>query len=124
MALSDNDKGNCPKPPPSHHIPEARSATSTNTSKPRPQSPSSASTYTRWRSQARKLLSSQTNQALVFRLVALDVTAIQAGNFMARVAVEEPWMAKTRGVLQVFGLVYSTVFAIELIVTVWAFGWR
>jgi hypothetical protein len=42
---------------------------------------------------------------------------------MARVAVEEPWMAKARGALQVFGLVYSTVFAIELVVTVWAVGW-
>jgi hypothetical protein len=37
---------------------------------------------------------------------------------------DEPWVGRAREVLYPFALVFSTLFVVELGVTVWAFGWR
>jgi hypothetical protein len=57
------------------------------------------------------------------------VTAILVDLFIALVACDlgkkdEPWVGRAREVLYPFALVFSTLFVVELGVTVWAFGWR
>ena len=61
-------------------------------------------------------------------LVALDVMVILADVFVALIACdmhipkEETWVQHTREGLHVTAAVFSGLFLVELVVTVWAFG--
>jgi hypothetical protein len=84
-------------------------------------------THGRLRSKAQALLSTRTKHYLVLGLVALDVCTILADLLVALVACdldqeEAPWVDKTREVLYPISLAFSGLFMVELVVTVWAFG--
>ncbi|KAK4191143.1 hypothetical protein QBC35DRAFT_402461, partial [Podospora australis] len=91
--------------------------------------PDIVSTYTVFRSQARELMSSKAKHYFILGLVTLDVAAILADIFIALVACDlgledEAWVKTTREILPPFALVLSSVFMVELLVTIWAFGTR
>ncbi|KAK3394892.1 hypothetical protein B0H63DRAFT_444978 [Podospora didyma] len=85
------------------------------------------SKYDRRKSQTRDLLSSKVKHYIILGLVALDVTAILADIFIALLSCDldleqESWVWKAREALHVVGLVFSSLFVLELLVTFWAFG--
>ncbi|KAL1835688.1 hypothetical protein VTJ49DRAFT_6207 [Mycothermus thermophilus] len=85
--------------------------------------------HARRRTQAQDLLSSHTKHYFILGLVALDVCTILADLLVALIACDldkedEPWVAKTREVLHPISITFSSLFMAELLVTVWAFGWR
>ena len=85
--------------------------------------------YAQRKRQARALLASNAKHYVVMCLVALDVTAILADIFIALVACDlklegAGWVTRTREGLHIFALVFSSLFLVELLVAVWAFGRR
>lgn len=85
--------------------------------------------YARWQRQTRSFLSSRTKHFVILGLVALDVGAILADIFIALVSCdlgqkEEEWVEQSRDALHIVGLVFSCLFVLELLVSVWAFGHR
>ena len=85
--------------------------------------------YARRRDQAKVLLSSKTKHYVIMSLVALDVASILADILIALISCdmgeqEEPWVEVTREALHLVGLIFSSMFLVELLLTVWAFGLR
>jgi len=80
------------------------------------------------REAARHYLSSKTGHYFVLGLVALDVSSIFADFVINLFKCEGQWGDKgwdeALEALGVIGLVFSTLFLLELLVSVWAFGWR
>lgn len=87
----------------------------------------STSNAARRRVQAREYLSSKQNHYLIMGLVALDVAGILADIFVTLIACDtgqrnEDWVNMTHYGFQVAGLVFSSLFLVELALSVWAFG--
>ncbi len=87
------------------------------------------SAYARRRDQAKVLLSSKTKHYVIMSLVALDVASILADILIALISCdmgeeEEAWVEVTREALHLVGLIFSSMFLVELLLTVWAFGLR
>ncbi|KAL2264930.1 hypothetical protein VTJ83DRAFT_7440 [Remersonia thermophila] len=83
----------------------------------------------RWRARAQTFLSSRVKHYFVLALVTLDVCAILADLLVALVACDldqkdAPWVRTTSKVLYPLSLAFGSLFMAELLVTVWAFGWR
>lgn len=81
------------------------------------------------RTSLQELLSSRGKHYAVLALVSLDVAALMANIFLELVACDmkredEPWVKNTRHGLTIAGLVFSSVFMVELILCVAAFGLR
>jgi hypothetical protein len=60
-------------------------------------------------------------------LVALDVAAILSDIFITLIACDmekedSGWVDESREGLQIAGLVFSCLFLVELLITIWAFG--
>ncbi|KAK5661680.1 hypothetical protein OQA88_9780 [Cercophora sp. LCS_1] len=85
------------------------------------------SSYAHLKRQAESFLGSNTKHYIVLSLVVLDVGAILADIFIALVACDlhlegEEWVLRTREGLHIVTLVFSSLFLVELLVTVWAYG--
>jgi hypothetical protein len=83
----------------------------------------------RRRRRGREMLSSKKKHYLAMTLVALDVVAILTDVFVALVACDmgqedEQWVDETRAVLKKVELVFSAMFLVELLLTIWAFGYK
>ncbi|KAM0287236.1 hypothetical protein ACHAQH_000550 [Verticillium albo-atrum] len=84
----------------------------------------------RSRGQLRHLLSSRKKHFVVLALVALDVAALLANIFIELVECDrrdeklerQPWAIDTRDALTTAGLVFSSLFLLELILCIVAFG--
>lgn len=62
-------------------------------------------------------------------VVALDVAALLANVFIQLIACEmhqndEPWVDEVTEGLEIAGLVFSSLFLLELFACLFAFGWR
>jgi voltage-gated hydrogen channel 1 len=84
--------------------------------------------YTAHRQWLQDFLSSRTQHYCVLGLVSLDLLGIFADIFINLYTCEEgepspTWNAVRNG-LGIAGLVFSCLFMLELILSVWAFGWR
>ncbi|OAA66600.1 ion transporter [Niveomyces insectorum RCEF 264] len=84
--------------------------------------------WTRWRRDAQRYLASKEKHYLILALVGLDVVAILTEILVSLVTCEmgtadEPWVDVVLEITKVSGLVISSLFLVELLVTVWAFGW-
>lgn len=82
-----------------------------------------------WRAQGRQLLSSRKKHYFVMSLVTLDVAALLLNIFVRLIACEthmrkEPWVKDMSSALEIFGLVFSCLFMVELIACLLAFGPR
>ncbi|KAL7938961.1 hypothetical protein V8C35DRAFT_276178 [Trichoderma chlorosporum] len=94
------------------------------------QSPSTASGYwQQWRRSSQRLLESRTKHFVIMGIVALDVTALLANVFIQLIACEmhqndEPWVDQLTEGLEIAGLVFSSLFLLELVACLFAFGLR
>lgn len=95
-------------------------------------SPSSASRlqtlHAHYRHRARRFLSSHTQHYTVLLLVALDLLGIFADIIINlyqcdAVLPPSPGWSRARDGLGLAGLVFSCAFMLELILSIWAFGW-
>jgi voltage-gated hydrogen channel 1 len=84
--------------------------------------------YIRHRQWLQDFLSSRTQHFIVLGLVSLDLLGIFADIFINLYTCEEgepsPTWDAIRNWLGIAGLVFSCLFMLELIMSVWAFGWR
>ena len=75
----------------------------------------------------KRFLSSRTHHYTILLLVSLDVstifTDIIISLFQCDSSHEIPGQDKAREVLGIVGLVFSSLFMLELIILIWAFGW-
>jgi voltage-gated hydrogen channel 1 len=83
----------------------------------------------RGRVAAKRLLSSRKKHYFILGLVAVDVAVLLANIFIELVACNtkregEPWVSQLRSGLTIAGLVFSSVFLLELLLCLVAFGFR
>lgn len=81
------------------------------------------------RQKTREFLTSKTKHYVILGMVALDVAGVLADIFITLIACDlgkkkEEWVEKSQEILYLVGLVFSSLFLVELMVTVWAFGIR
>ncbi|KAL7950391.1 hypothetical protein V8C42DRAFT_118465 [Trichoderma barbatum] len=96
---------------------------------PSRQSPSASRYWRRCRRTSQRLLESRTKHFVVMAIVALDVTALLANVFIQLIACEmhqndEPWVMQLTECLEIAGLVFSSLFLLELVACLFAFGLR
>ncbi|EHK16605.1 uncharacterized protein TRIVIDRAFT_40841 [Trichoderma virens Gv29-8] len=96
---------------------------------PSRQSPSVSRRWQRWRRSSQRLLESRTKHFVVMSIVALDVAALLANVFIQLIACEmhqndEPWVEQLTESLEIAGLVFSSLFLLELVACLFAFGLR
>lgn len=103
---------------------------------PSSSSPSSSKTLTPFihayrtcRQSIKTFLSSPAQHYTVLTLVSLDLAGIFADIIINLYQCDEgdfagPWWQDVRVGLGIAGLVFSCLFMVELIMSVWAFGWR
>ncbi|KAI1203298.1 hypothetical protein F5X97DRAFT_284044 [Nemania serpens] len=94
-----------------------------------PLAPGLASRLRRARAQTRRFLSSRAKHWIVLTLILLDVAGILTDIFIALITCElhrrdEAWVAPTMYGLTVFSLAMSSVFMVELTMSVFADGTR
>lgn len=85
------------------------------------------SRYAHRRAQARKYLSSKQNHYVIMGLVALDVLGILIDIFITLTACDTDqgnvdWADGLHEGFQLAGLIFSSLFLVELGLSVWAFG--
>jgi len=84
--------------------------------------------YSKNRQRTQDFLASRTQHYCVLALVALDLFGIFADIFINLYECEEgspnEKLEKVRSVLGIMGLVFSSLFMLELLVSIWAFGFR
>ncbi|KAJ6443352.1 hydrogen voltage-gated channel 1 [Purpureocillium lavendulum] len=81
----------------------------------------------RWRRVGRRLLDSRRKHFLVMAVVTLDVAALLANVFIQLIACEmhqrrEPWVLAVTDALETAGLVFSSLFMLELAACLFSFG--
>lgn len=74
-------------------------------------------------------MASRRKHFLVMAAVALDASTLLASIFIQLIACEtqqadEPWVNTVTTALEVVGRIFSCLFMVELILCVYAFGWR
>lgn len=85
------------------------------------------SSYSRHRHSCQDLLISKQKHYFILALVALDVSCLLAGLFIALIDCDErikndAWVPAVREGLEHAGLVFSCLFLAELLLCIWAFG--
>ncbi len=84
--------------------------------------------YSKNRQRTQDFLASRTQHYCVLALVALDLLGIFSDIFINLYECEEgspnERLEKVRNILGIMGLVFSSLFMLELIVSIWAFGFR
>jgi len=84
--------------------------------------------YNKFREQLQDFLSSRYQHYCVLGLVSLDLLGIFADIFINLYTCEQddndPRWGDARGGLAIAGLVFSCLFMVELLMSVWAFGWK
>ncbi|RFU79153.1 hydrogen voltage-gated channel 1 [Trichoderma arundinaceum] len=83
----------------------------------------------RCRRTSQRLLESRTKHFVIMGIVALDVAALLANVFIQLIACEmhendEPWVENVTEGLEIAGLVFSSLFLLELFACLFAFGLR
>lgn len=83
----------------------------------------------RMRRSCARALASRRKHFLIMGIVALDVTTLLANIFIQLIACEthqadEPWVETVTTMLEILGLAFSTVFMLELLACIYAFGWE
>ncbi|KAL7785536.1 hypothetical protein V8C37DRAFT_393969 [Trichoderma ceciliae] len=81
----------------------------------------------RCRRTSQRLLESRTKHFVIMSIVALDVAALLANVFIQLIACEmhendEPWVEQVTEGLEIAGLVFSSLFLLELFACLFAFG--
>jgi len=84
-------------------------------------------TWAERRAKSRQYLESKEKHYLILGLVTLDVAAVLTDIMVSLVACDmgtedEPWVDKVNHVTKICSLVFSCLFLVELVLTVWAFG--
>lgn len=84
-------------------------------------------TYRKRQRQCQGLLLSKQKHYLILALVALDVSCLLAGIFIALIDCDsriknDAWVPEVREGLEHAGLVFSCLFLVELLLCLWAFG--
>lgn len=92
-------------------------------------SPGEVSSYERRRGRCRDLLVSKQKHYLVLALVALDVSCLLADIFITLIDCDsriknDAWVPTVHEALEEAGLVFSCLFLVELIMSLWAFGFE
>ena len=92
-------------------------------------SPGEVSSYDRRRKQCRDLLVSKQKHYLVLALVALDVSCLLADIFITLIDSDsriknDAWVPAVHEALEEAGLVFSCLFLVEMIASLWAFGFE
>lgn len=90
------------------------------------ESPSFRSSYHRAQARAQRFLTSKYQHHLVLGLVTLDVLSILGEVFISLYTCEHGFANswdRTRERLGIASLVFSCLFLLELLLSVWAFGW-
>jgi membrane protein implicated in regulation of membrane protease activity len=84
------------------------------------------SLHTKYRSRTRTFLSSHTQHYTVLTLVSLDLLCIFADIIINLYQCDTPSASPTwsliRSILSVLGLLFSSLFMLELLFSIWAFG--
>jgi voltage-gated hydrogen channel 1 len=85
--------------------------------------------WNRGRQGAQVLLVSKKKHYVVLGIVALDVAALLTNIFLELIACDtgiksEPWVADVNDGLKTAGLVFSSLFLVELLLCIVAFGFR
>jgi voltage-gated hydrogen channel 1 len=84
--------------------------------------------YIHYRKWLQDFLESRTQHFCIITLVSLDILGIFSDIFINLYTCEEgeqtPTVDRIRDGLGIAGLVFSCLFMVELILSVWAFGWR
>ncbi|KAK3316685.1 hypothetical protein B0H66DRAFT_301714 [Apodospora peruviana] len=85
--------------------------------------------YARRRRAAKAFMSSKTKHYMILGLVTLDVSAILADILITLVSCDlgkkdEVWVGRSQETLYIVGLIFSSLFLVELVVSVWASGLR
>lgn len=93
------------------------------------QSPDVISTHARQRHRCQGLLVSKQKHYLTLALVALDVSCLLADIFIALIDCDkrienDKWVPDVREGLEIAGLVFSSLFMVELAMCLWAFGFK
>lgn len=93
------------------------------------QSPDEVSKYDWQRHRCQGLLVSKQKHYLTLALVALDVSCLLADIFIALIDCDkrienDKWVPEVREGLEIAGLVFSCLFMVELIMCLWAFGFK
>ncbi|CAK7201665.1 hypothetical protein SEUCBS139899_004374 [Sporothrix eucalyptigena] len=87
-----------------------------------------AQRWSRWRRQSQHYLASTQKHYLILALVGLDVVAILTEILVSLVTCEtktedQPWVDPVLEATKITGLVISSLFLVELLASIWAFGW-
>ncbi len=97
-----------------------------HTPRPDPDSPSTM-TITTARNHTKRYLTSKYGHYSVLALVSVDITAIFADLILQLLTCEGRIPARdgdtASNVLGIFSLIFSCLFMLELVASVWAFGW-
>lgn len=85
--------------------------------------------YRKRQRQCQELLLSKQKHYLILALVALDVSCLLADIFIALIDCDsriknDAWVPEVREGLEHAGLVFSCLFLVELILCLWAFGFK
>ncbi|CAK7272163.1 hypothetical protein SEPCBS119000_004980 [Sporothrix epigloea] len=85
--------------------------------------------WSRLRRQSQRFLASTQKHYLILALVGIDVVAILAEILISLVACEtgtkdRPWVDPALETFKIIGLVISSLFLVELLASLWAFGWE
>lgn len=86
-------------------------------------------TYQRRQRQCQILLTSKQKHYLILALVGLDVACLLADIFITLIDCDsriknDAWVPEVREALEHAGLVFSCLFLVELIMCLWAFGFK
>ncbi|CAK7211325.1 hypothetical protein SCUCBS95973_001074 [Sporothrix curviconia] len=88
-----------------------------------------AQRWSRWRRQSQHYLASTQKHYVILALVGLDVAAILTEILVSLVTCEmgtedQSWVDPVLEATKIAGLVISSLFLVELLATLWAFGWE
>ncbi|KAM7199345.1 hypothetical protein V8F20_005740 [Naviculisporaceae sp. PSN 640] len=81
------------------------------------------------RHKAKEFLESKSKHYIILAMVVLDVAGILADIFISLMACDlgkkdDRWVQRSEEILYIVGVVFSSLFLVELLVTVWVFGFR
>lgn len=90
---------------------------------------SRAARWARWRRYSQRYLESKEKHYLILALVSLDVLSILAEIMLSLLVCDVgtnglSWVGPVQRVIKICSLVFSSLFMVELVASVWAFGWR
>jgi voltage-gated hydrogen channel 1 len=85
--------------------------------------------YATWQRKTKAFMGTKVKHYIIMGLVALDVACVLADIFVVLIACDfgtehDHWVDDTKEALHVTGFIFSSLFVLELAVTIWVFGPR